>query len=129
MAAAKPIVSTAVPDVVRNFTPIVHVAHSMHDFAEAVGTALSTPNQRLIDEGVACAREASWEAIVAGMRRHMLRSIAPPASASKPSSPVTPAHRTSIHRPIPFPAHNRIPASDRLIQGAERRFAGTGSVE
>jgi glycosyltransferase involved in cell wall biosynthesis len=75
MAAAKPIVSTAVPDVIRNFTPVVQVAHSEHEFAEAVAKALEEPDEQLIDEGLACSADASWEAIVAAMRKHMLRAV------------------------------------------------------
>src|SRR5256886_9528539 len=32
MAAGKPVISTAVPDVVRNFVPIVEIAHSHDEF-------------------------------------------------------------------------------------------------
>jgi hypothetical protein len=43
MAAGKPIVSTAVADVVRNFTPVVKVARSFDGFAAAVRSAVRAP--------------------------------------------------------------------------------------
>lgn len=76
MAAAKPIVSTAVPDVVRNFTPIVKVADSGKAFATAVGEALARPDREMIAAGVARAGEASWDAIVTAIRGHLLDAVA-----------------------------------------------------
>jgi len=69
MAAGKPIVSTAVSDVVHNFTPVVAVAHSHADFAREVRAAIESPNQELIARGLEQARSNSWESIVARMER------------------------------------------------------------
>jgi len=66
MAAGKPIVSTAVPDVVRNFTPIVRVARSVDEFIDGVSAAM-VPDQMRAEAGVVRAREATWESIVASM--------------------------------------------------------------
>jgi glycosyltransferase involved in cell wall biosynthesis len=105
MAAGKPIVSTAVPDVIRNFTPIVRVAHSEHEFVHAVNEALCRPDKGLIEEGLAKAGEASWEAIVAAMRKHMLNAVEPRLQASayvsprpRPARPAAP--RTTSRLPI-----------------------------
>jgi glycosyltransferase involved in cell wall biosynthesis len=68
MAAGKPIVSTAVADVVRNFTPIVDVAHSHDEFLAAVERAWRQPDAALIDEGIQRAEGASWDATVDSMR-------------------------------------------------------------
>jgi glycosyltransferase involved in cell wall biosynthesis len=75
MAAAKPIVSTAVPDVVRNFTPIVDVARSHQEFLDAVERAWKQPDADLIRQGVAKAEGASWDATVASMRRDIQQAI------------------------------------------------------
>jgi glycosyltransferase involved in cell wall biosynthesis len=69
MAAAKPIVSTAVSDVVHNFTPVVAVAHSHAQFAEAVRAAIESPDQELIARGLEQAKSNSWESIVSRMER------------------------------------------------------------
>jgi glycosyltransferase involved in cell wall biosynthesis len=75
MAAAKPIVSTAVPDVVRNFTPVVQIARSHQEFVAAVKRVAKNPDAGLIAQGVALARNAGWVAIVEAMRGEMLRAV------------------------------------------------------
>ncbi|MFP5350088.1 MAG: glycosyltransferase [Gammaproteobacteria bacterium] len=77
MAAGKPIVSTAVPDVVRNFTPIVEIARSHAEFISAIECAWSQPNQDRLQQGIECANAATWEAIVAAMRRHIAEASSP----------------------------------------------------
>jgi glycosyltransferase involved in cell wall biosynthesis len=71
MAAGKPIVSTAVPDVVRNFTPIVRVARSPEEFVKCVIEAAANPDQDSISKGIEMARASSWESIVGRMRNLM----------------------------------------------------------
>jgi glycosyltransferase involved in cell wall biosynthesis len=69
MAAGKPIVSTAVSDVVHNFTPVVAVARSPEEFVAAVRSAIEQPNVELIARGFEQARANSWESIVSRMER------------------------------------------------------------
>jgi glycosyltransferase involved in cell wall biosynthesis len=69
MAAGKPIVSTAVSDVVHNFTPVVAVADSYQEFVAAVRDAIASPSAELIARGLEQARANSWESIVARMER------------------------------------------------------------
>jgi glycosyltransferase involved in cell wall biosynthesis len=69
MAAGKPIVSTAVSDVVHNFTPVVAVARSPEEFVTAVRAAIEAPSAELIARGLEQARANSWESIVARMER------------------------------------------------------------
>jgi len=68
MAAGKPIVSTAVADVVRNFTPVVKVARTYDGFAAACRAAARAPEPDLIARGIGMAADASWESIVTKMR-------------------------------------------------------------
>jgi glycosyltransferase involved in cell wall biosynthesis len=72
MAAGKPVISTAVPDVVRNFTPIVQVARDADEFIAATMLAYTSPDRALIDRGIELARASSWDAIVAQMRARMV---------------------------------------------------------
>ena len=69
MAAGKPIVSTAVPDVVRNFTPVVRVAQSTRDFVAFTTQAAANPDSALVAQGLEMAANASWESIVGKMRK------------------------------------------------------------
>jgi glycosyltransferase involved in cell wall biosynthesis len=69
MAAGKPIVSTAVSDVVHNFTPVVAVANSQEEFVASVRDAIERPSAEMIARGLEQARANSWESIVARMER------------------------------------------------------------
>ena len=69
MAAGKPIVSTAVSDVVHNFTPVVAVANTYEEFVTAVRAAIEHPSSEMIARGLEQARANSWESIVARMER------------------------------------------------------------
>jgi glycosyltransferase involved in cell wall biosynthesis len=75
MAAGKPIVSTAVPDVMRNFTPIVEVALDHDAFVDAVEQAHLAPCAELIGRGLDRANRATWESIVEAMRAHLLEAL------------------------------------------------------
>jgi glycosyltransferase involved in cell wall biosynthesis len=69
MAARKPIVSTAIADVVRNFTPIVRVARSHEQFVAFAARAAKNPDLVLLGQGVKRADRASWDTIVSEMGR------------------------------------------------------------
>jgi glycosyltransferase involved in cell wall biosynthesis len=68
MAAGKPIVSTAVADVVRNFTPVVSVADSHDAFVRIANELAAAPSAELVARGVEQAAAATWESAVAQMR-------------------------------------------------------------
>jgi glycosyltransferase involved in cell wall biosynthesis len=75
MAARKPIVSTAVADVVRNFTPIVRIAKSSAEFVTLAARAARSPDLVLLAEGVRKAGSASWENIVGNMQTLIAAAI------------------------------------------------------
>ncbi|MFZ5656005.1 MAG: glycosyltransferase [Pseudomonadota bacterium] len=75
MAGGKPVVSTPIADVVRNFTPIVQVAHSPQEFVEAVERAWRSPDTELIARGIERAAGSSWDATVASMRRDIQEAV------------------------------------------------------
>jgi glycosyltransferase involved in cell wall biosynthesis len=75
MAAGKPIVSTAVADVVRNFSPIVRIAHSSAEFVRAVIDAATEPDESLVAAGMMKASASTWDAIVDRMREIVAAAI------------------------------------------------------
>lgn len=75
MAGGKPVVSTPIADVVRNFTPIVQVADSLEEFVDAVERAWKSPDARLIAEGIRRAESSSWDAAVASMRKNIQDAV------------------------------------------------------
>jgi glycosyltransferase involved in cell wall biosynthesis len=94
MAAGRPIVSTAVADVLRNFTPIVRVARDAQDFIQGVRTDARFPNELHIADGIEMARSASWESAVAAMNELVLLGI---EARSRKLSHVDYAERGSVH--------------------------------
>jgi glycosyltransferase involved in cell wall biosynthesis len=75
MAARKPIVSTAVPDVVHNFTPVVRIARSEAQFVALARHVARNPDLVLLAEGIKRANAASWENIVARMGRLITAAV------------------------------------------------------
>lgn len=75
MATGKPIVSTAVPDVVRNFGSVVKVAQSPEAFRRLCEAALDQPDAEAIARGLKMARENSWESIVAQLEGHLQEAL------------------------------------------------------
>jgi glycosyltransferase involved in cell wall biosynthesis len=70
LAAGRPVVSTAVPDVVADHADVVHVAASTSDFIDAVSEALrhDRGRQARADAKIAL---ATWDAIASAMERDL----------------------------------------------------------
>ena len=85
MAAGKPVVSTAVPDVLRQFVPVVEVAHDHDGFVDAVARSVEAPCEALLARGIERAQRATWESIVASMRGHLLDAFRPRRTAALPA--------------------------------------------
>lgn len=68
MAASKPIVSTAIGDVIRNFQPFVSIAYSPEEFVAYVAAATETPDAEALKAGVDHAATMTWDSIVQQMK-------------------------------------------------------------
>lgn len=71
MATGKPIVSTPVADVVRNFGEVVKIAKSPDEFSALCREAAERPDQESIQRGLKMVEANSWERIVADLERHV----------------------------------------------------------
>jgi len=71
MAAGKQIVSSAVPDVVSNFSSVVKVAASHEEFIELCRSAVDSPDERAIQSGWEMAEQNGWDSIVAKLEEHV----------------------------------------------------------
>jgi glycosyltransferase involved in cell wall biosynthesis len=71
MAAGRPIVSTAVPDVVRNFGSVAKIARTPEEFIALCRHCIEKPDVKAIDKGLKLARENSWESIVHELEKHI----------------------------------------------------------
>jgi glycosyltransferase involved in cell wall biosynthesis len=104
LAAGRPVVSTAISDVVRHFSSVVRVATCRDAFVAAVAEELRAPDPARIARGIERAKGASWEAIVAEMRRLVARAVARRERASA----------VVAHLPLP----------SRTLAGGEAAAAG-----
>jgi glycosyltransferase involved in cell wall biosynthesis len=75
MAAGKPVISTAVADVVRHFAPIVQVGRTHAEFIKLAARACAEPDAALVARGIKRAGGATWDAIVDAMREHVLAAV------------------------------------------------------
>lgn len=71
MATGRPVVSSAIDDVVRQFSQVAHVAFSHEQFVKLCRHALASPDPERIQRGIQLARINSWEAAVERMEGHI----------------------------------------------------------
>ena len=75
MATGKPIVSTHVKDVVRQWSDIVRLARGGEEFVKHAEDALKNPSDHRVKRGIELAQRSSWEATVATMQQLIKTAI------------------------------------------------------
>jgi glycosyltransferase involved in cell wall biosynthesis len=75
MATGRNIISTAVPDVVRNFGSVVKVAGTPEEFVLQCDEMLRHPDHGAIARGLSMASENSWDSIVAQLEHHVEEAL------------------------------------------------------
>jgi glycosyltransferase involved in cell wall biosynthesis len=75
MATGRPIVSSPVADVVRNFGPVVHIGNSHDEFVELCRQSLVQPDPQRIQQGLEMAADNTWESIVAKLEGHIMDAL------------------------------------------------------
>jgi glycosyltransferase involved in cell wall biosynthesis len=76
LATGRPVVSTAVADVVRQYQDTVAIARTPREFVDAVEEALESGGGEQVQRGIEKASASSWEATVASMREIIAEAIA-----------------------------------------------------
>jgi len=76
MATGRPIVSTAIEDVVEQFNDAAKVAYNHEEFLTACRRSAECPNRVGVRRGLKYAARNSWESIVHKMEGHVLEIIA-----------------------------------------------------
>lgn len=71
MATGTQIVSTAVPDVVSNFSEVVDVAQNQEEFIEMCKRAVDRPSEKQIQAGLKMAQENTWDYVVGKLEEHV----------------------------------------------------------
>ena len=77
MATGRPIVSSAVADVVTNFGAVVSIARSHKEFIALCRAAIAKADGARIEAGLKQASENSWDSIVAQLEKHIADALAP----------------------------------------------------
>jgi len=75
MATGRNIVSSAVPDVVRNFGSVVKIANSHDEFIKLCREVAERPDRDAIERGIQMAQANTWESIVQKLENHMAGAI------------------------------------------------------
>ena len=75
LATGKPVISTPVKDVVRQYSDLVYIERDAQGFVDRIENILQMPDQTRIEQGVALARDSSWEATVAKMQDLIAEAI------------------------------------------------------
>ena len=75
MATGRPVISSAIADVVTNFGSIVKIARKHDDFISLCRQAIERPDTAAIEAGLKKAAENSWESIVARLEDHVAAAL------------------------------------------------------
>jgi glycosyltransferase involved in cell wall biosynthesis len=88
LATGRPVISTPVKDVVRQYADVVEIAATPAEFVEKVQAMLRNPDRARIERGLDLARNKSWEGHVASMRQNIKDAVTAPDLRSKSASPL-----------------------------------------
>jgi hypothetical protein len=89
MATGRPVVSTAVPDVVSNFSSAAQIARSPEEFVQHCRQAIENADAKALERGLKMVAENSWETIVAKLEGHVMDALRARKArpGGKPSQP------------------------------------------
>jgi glycosyltransferase involved in cell wall biosynthesis len=91
MATGRPIVSTAVPDVVSNFNTVVKIARTPEEFVEMCSTECLEPDEAAVARGIQMAADNQWDSIVQKLEGHIDDALKKKTGEVKPESAVATA--------------------------------------
>ena len=72
LAAGKPVISTAIPDVIKYYSGLVEIAHTKEEFVELAEKLLREDGRERILRGIERAQQSSWGAMAQFMTRKQL---------------------------------------------------------
>ena len=75
LATGKPVISTPVRDVLRQYSHLVEIAKAPQDFVEAIDRLVQHPDPQRIQRGIEMARVSSWEGTVSQMRELIQQAV------------------------------------------------------
>lgn len=75
LATGKPVISTPVRDVLRQYSDLVDIVRTPGELVETIDRLVKSPNEDRIRKGIEKARESSWEGTVSQMRNLIHEAI------------------------------------------------------
>jgi glycosyltransferase involved in cell wall biosynthesis len=75
LATGRPVISTPVKDVVRQYTGLVDIVKTSEEFVATADRLLANPPVERIQKGIELANNNGWEATVANMQRLIKEAI------------------------------------------------------
>ena len=75
LATGKPVISTAVKDVVRQYSDLIDIVKTTAEFVAAADRALHNPDQKRIARGIELAEQCGWDSTVANMEKLIHQAI------------------------------------------------------
>jgi glycosyltransferase involved in cell wall biosynthesis len=75
MATGKPVISTPVKDVVRQWSDICHIVRHTDEFLAAADQVLRNPDKARLEKGLQLAKASSWENTVQTMQRLIKEAV------------------------------------------------------
>ncbi len=75
LATGKPVISTPVQDVLKQYSDLVDIVRTPGEFVEAIDRLIKDPKPERIAKGIEKARASSWEGTVSQMRRLIEEAI------------------------------------------------------
>ena len=102
LAAGKPVISTPVKDVVRQYEGLIDIASTPQEFIAAAEKCFERPDPQRTQRGLDRARACSWEKTVASMQALIKEGLGKPQRRSAAEiEPVRDAGRVYQYRPTP----------------------------
>jgi glycosyltransferase involved in cell wall biosynthesis len=83
LATGKPVISTAVRDVLRQYSDLVDIVRTPGEFVEAIDRLVKDPTRDRIQKGIEKAQASSWEGTVSQMRDLIQEAIESDSSREK----------------------------------------------
>jgi hypothetical protein len=95
LATGRPVISTPVQDVVRQYSGIMDIVSSPDEFIVSAEKALAAPDRDRIERGLAMVRECTWESTVLKMQELIEQGIRKDGRRS--GRPIQPLQDVSLH--------------------------------
>ena len=74
-SARKPVVSSAIPDMIKYYSDIIGIAHTHQEFEELCDRAIRSPESFNLEKGLEAAKKTSWASIIQSMESLIKQEI------------------------------------------------------